>query len=267
MIIKQRFLFQEGKNLTFVRILQTKMEEINTLFIFGVRIDEPVVTITDLLVSGLCFIFAWKLFKGKQSERVFRFFTLYFLVMGLATLLGGIIGHAFLYRFSFYWKLPGWISSMISIMFVERAAIEHTRIRLSHTLVKVFRMVNILEFMVFLTLTILSLNFFFVEFHSGYGLMFVVLSLEGYLYLKTRNEASKNILIGVAFAAIAALFFMNKISPHQWFNYISVSHVLMAIAAIFFYRGAIRIDMSNVKKLKLDKTENQRNNSKSTRQE
>lgn len=224
------------------------MDEINTIFLWGLRIDEPIVTITDLLVSVLCLIFAWNLHKSGKKERVFLYFKIYFLVMGIATFLGGIIGHAFMYHFSFYWKLPGWITSMISIMFVERAAIEHTRIRLSTQIIKAFRVVNIIEFLTFLSLTIFTLNFFFVEFHSGYGLMFVVLSLEGYLYLKTRNKASKLMLIGVAFAAVAALFFMTKTSFHQWFNYLSISHVLMAIAAWFFYLGAIRIDMSEVKK-------------------
>ena len=107
------------------------MEEINTVFLFGIKIDEPVVTLTDLLVSVLCFIFAYKIHQNNSSEKVFSYFKLYFLIMGIATALGGIIGHAFMYNFSFYWKLPGWITSMISIMFVERAAIEHTRIRLS----------------------------------------------------------------------------------------------------------------------------------------
>lgn len=224
------------------------MDQINTIYLSGIRIDEPIVTLTDLLVSALCFIFAYNLHKSGKQGKVFLYFKIYFLVMGIATALGGIIGHAFMYNFSFYWKLPGWITSMISIMFVERAAIEHTRIRLSEQIVKAFRIVNILEFLTFLTLTIATLNFFFVEFHSGYGLMFVVLSLEGYLFLKTRNVASKFMLIGVAFAAIAALFFMTKTSFHQWFNYLSISHVLMATAAWFFYLGAIRIDMSAIKK-------------------
>lgn len=222
--------------------------EINTIYLAGIRIDEPIVTLTDLLVSVLCFIFAYKLHKGKKTELVFRYFKIYFFVMGIATALGGIIGHAFMYNFSFYWKLPGWITSMISIMFVERAAIEHTRILLSDGIVKAFRIVNILEFLTFLTLTIVTLNFFFVEFHSGYGLMFVVLFLEVYLFMKTKNSASKFLLVGVAFAALAALFFMTKTSFHQWFNYLSISHVLMAVAATFFYLGAIRIDMSAVKK-------------------
>lgn len=222
--------------------------EINTIYLSGIRIDEPIVTLTDLLVSVLCFIFAYKLQKSGKQGKVFLYFKIYFLVMGIATFLGGVIGHAFMYHFSFYWKLPGWITSMISIMFVERAAIEHTRIRLSQQLVKAFRVVNIIEFLTFLTLTIVTLNFFFVEFHSGYGLMFVVLSLEGFLFIKTKNKASKFMLIGIAFAAVAALFFMTKTSFHQWFNYLSISHVLMAVAAWFFYLGAIRINMSVVKK-------------------
>lgn len=223
------------------------MDEINTIYIFGLRVDEPIVTLTDLLVSILCFIYAYKIHSWGKKEKTFFYFKLYFLIMGVATALGGLIGHAFLYAFSFYWKLPGWITSMFSIMFVERAAIQHTKIWLKESLVKTFLIVNIVEFIVFLVLTIVTLNFFFVEFHSGYGLMFVVLSLEGFLFLKTKNKASQFILIGIGFAAIAALFFMNEISLHQWFNYLSISHVLMAVAATFFYIGTKNIDMSAVK--------------------
>ena len=224
------------------------MNEIITIHIFGVRIDEPIVTLTDLLVSVVCFIYAYKIQKSGKTERTFLYFKIYFFTMGIATLLGGIVGHAFLYLFSFYWKLPGWIMSMISIMFLERAVIEHTRIWLKPSVIKILSIINILEFITFLTLTITSLDFFFVEFHSGYGLMFVVLSLEGFLFLKTKNTAGKYMLAGVGFAALAALFFMTKMSPHLWFDYLCVSHVLMAIAATFFYLGIIRIDMSVIPK-------------------
>ena len=224
------------------------MNEITTINLFGIRIDEPIVTLTDLLVSVLCFVFAYKIHQSGKKERTFIFFKIYFFTMGIATLLGGIIGHAFLYAFSFYWKLPGWIMSMISIMFLERAVIEHTLIYLKTSVVKVLGVINILEFITFLTLTIITLDFFFVEFHSGYGLMFVVLSLEGFLFLKTKNQAGKYMLAGVGFAALAALFFMTKISPHRWFDYLCVSHVFMAIAATFFYFGTVRIDMSVTQK-------------------
>ena len=220
------------------------MNNLNTLYIAGVRIDEPIVTLTDLIVSFLCFYFYFQLRRNNKKEKVFVFFRIYFLTMGIATFLGGIIGHAFLYALNFYWKLPGWIMSMISIMFVERAAIEHTRILLNNSIVRILGIINILEFLTFLTLTIISLDFFYVEFHSGYGLMFVLLSLEGWLFLKTKNNAGKYLLTGVLFAAFAAFFFMTKISPHQWFNYICVSHVFMAVAATFFYLGTKKINMS-----------------------
>ena len=223
------------------------MNDLTTISIWGLRIDEPIVTLTDLMVSAVCFVSAYKLHQSGKTGRTFLYFKIYFFSMGVATLLGGIIGHAFLYAFSFYWKLPGWITSMISIMFVERAAIEHTRIWLKPGIIKVLGVINIIEFLTFLTLTIVTLDFFFVEFHSGYGLMFVVLSLEGFLFLKTRNEAGKYILAGIAFAAVAALFFMTKTSPHRWFDYLCVSHVLMTIAAWLFYLGAIRIDMHQMK--------------------
>jgi hypothetical protein len=197
-----------------------------------------------MCIRDRCFIYAYKIHRSGKKEKTFIFFKIYFFTMGLATFLGGIIGHAFLYAFSFYWKLPGWVTSMISIMFVERAAIEHTRILLKESVVKVLGIVNIMEFLTFLILTIATLDFFFVEFHSGYGLMFVVLSLEGYLFIKTRNPASRLMLGGVGLAAIAALFFMFKISPHQWFNYLCVSHIFMAAAATLFYLGTKKIDMS-----------------------
>lgn len=221
--------------------------EINTFYLFDIRIDEPIVALTDLVVSALCFLFAHRLHVLPRTNSPQRLFKFYFLTMGLATLFGGVLGHAFLYAVPFAMKLPGWIISMFSIMLIERAAIRHTKILFSKKVIQVLVAVNIVEFLTFLALTIYFLDFFFVEFHSGYGLMFVVLSLEGWLYYKTRNEASKHILIGIGIAAIAALVFMNEWSPHQWFNHISLSHVLMAIAAFFFYQGSLRVDMQHSK--------------------
>lgn len=218
--------------------------DINIIYLGDLRIDEPIVTLTDLLVSVLCFIFFYRLHRSGNDTRATSFFKYYFLTMGLATLFGGVFGHAFLYALSIPWKLPGWITSMFSIMLIERAAIEHTQILFKPKLIRTLRVINIMELSTFMILTLYFLDFKFVEFHSGYGLMFVVLSLEGYLFLKTKNPASRSILIGIGLAAVAALFFMNEWIIHPWFNHISMSHTLMAIAAFFFYAGATKIDMS-----------------------
>ncbi|MDZ7649837.1 MAG: hypothetical protein U5K54_23350 [Cytophagales bacterium] len=162
--------------------------------------------------------------------------------MGLATFFGGVLGHGFLYVFSFAWKLPGWILSMLSIALIERSSIENARPLVDARIGKFFLILNIIELLTVMTITISTLNFKWVELHSGYGLLAVVLTFHGFVYLKTRNKGSGNIIIGVGFASLAALIFMNEISPHIWFNHIDLSHVLIAVAAQFFFRGAVKLE-------------------------
>lgn len=219
------------------------MEETTSIQIFGLVMQHPVTVFTDLMVSIVCFYAFFRLNRIKECRKVILFFKYYFLVMGVATCLGGILGHGFIYAIPFAWKLPGWVTSMISIMFIERAAIEHTRLILKPKIIKVLGILNIVELIIFMSLTFYYLDFFFVEFHSGYGLMFVVLSLQSLLYFKTKNEASRTILVAVGLAAIAALFFMTKPEISKWFRYIDVSHLFMTVSAYFFMAGALKIEL------------------------
>jgi MFS family permease len=224
---------------------------INTINLLGIRIDEPIVTVTDLLVSVLCFIFFRKLYRSGAKERLSQYFTTYFLFMGVATAMGGLIGHAFLYTIDSSWILPGWICSIISIMLMERAAIEQSRTLLATNLIKVLFITNIVEFLLFLTLTVATANFSFVTVYSIYGLLGVVLSLQMYLFLKTRNLGSLQIMFGIFFGVCAAIFFVSKISIHQWFNFKAISHIFIAVAVFCFYRGAILIQTSETERKNL----------------
>ena len=206
--------------------------------LLGIRIDEPVTTITDLIVSAVCFYAFVKLAQQKSTCKVHFFFRYYFLSMGIATFVGGVVGHGFLYLFTFAWKLPGWLTSMFSIMLVERASIEYASPLIKPKVAKAFKIINLIELSTFVTLTFTTLNFFFVEAHSAYGLLIVVSSFNIFIYAKTRNKASKQLLIAVGISAISALIFMNEIGICQWFNHFDISHTFMAVSAWFFYRGA-----------------------------
>jgi hypothetical protein len=213
--------------------------------LFGVKILEPVTTFTDLIVAAVCFYAFFKMIQKQRKEKVFVFLKYYFLTMGIATTFGGLIGHGFLYYFSFAWKLPGWITSMLSIMLVERASIEHTRPLITTKTANAFRIINTIELLTFMAITMITLNFRFVEIHSGYGLMVVVLSLQLFTYLKTRNTGSGYFLIGVFFAAVSALFYMNEIALHTYLNHYDISHLFMAVAAWFFYVGTKNLEIIN----------------------
>lgn len=218
-----------------------------TVEILGIRIDEPIATLTDLAVAAVCFYASYKIFRWKEKNDLFFYLKYYFLTMGLATTMGGLLGHGFFYLFPFYLKLPGWLMSMFSVMLIERASIEHVSPLISKRLAKSFKIINLIELCTFVIITYSTLNFFFVEVHTAYGLLFVVGSLQLFIFYKTKNEASKYFLIAVGISAIAALIFMNEIAICRWFNHFDISHTIMAFSAWFFYRAA--------KELKLQKRE------------
>lgn len=212
-----------------------------SVYLFNIRIDEPVITLTDLMVSAVCFYAFFRLTAIPAQNKVHTNLRYYFLSMGLATAIGGIIGHAFMYNFSFYWKLPGWITSMFSIALVERAAIEYARPLISKRMGTVFKWANTIELITFVIITLITLNFFFVEVHSAYGLLVVVTSLNLYVYLKRKTRASKLFLIAVGFSAISALIYMNEWGISAWFTHTDISHVFMTVSAWFFYTGSRHI--------------------------
>jgi hypothetical protein len=211
--------------------------EQTSIQLFGVLIQEPVTALTDLLVSFVCFRSAWLLNRNKKTEHYFSLYLLFMLVMGIATLYGGIVGHAFFYRFSLAWKLPGWIISMLSVGLAERAAIMHAHPLLHRDYGKFFRYANLVEVAFMLGVVIYTKNFFFVEVHATYGLLVVVFSFELFYFLRTREEGSRTILLAVGVSALAAIVHLSKFAISPWFNHLDLGHVLMAVSSWLFYHG------------------------------
>ncbi len=238
-----------------------------SIYPFGIRFDEPVTTITDLMISFVCFFAYFKLSRINVKNKVHLYLRYYFLSMGIATAIGGIIGHGFLYLFqarwespqwlvdflSFFvgeellkdvanpWKLPGWLTSMFSITLVERASIEYARPLIKPKISRFFSWLNIIELLIFVSITFGTLNFFFVEVHTAYGFLIVVSGFNLTVFLKTRKKGSKLFLIAVGFSAIGALFFMNKWGLSPWYNHFDISHTFMILSAIFFLLGSKEI--------------------------
>lgn len=217
--------------------------------ILGVRLQEPIATLTDLLVTIVCFYAFWKLRNHSYQGKTIYYKKLYFLVMGFATLFGGLIGHGFQYVFSFEWKLLGWITSMVAVMLIERSAIEYTFNLIPKKWHRFLLWLNIGELLVILFLTIYTLNFKFVEFHAVYGFMVVVFTFHFYTFLKTKDSGSRMMLYGIVVLAIAMFVFNYPVAPHIWFNHIDLSHVLMAIASYLFYKAALKFKSPPINKI------------------
>jgi hypothetical protein len=208
-----------------------------SVYLYSIRIDEPVTVATDLLVSVVCFYAFFNLSRLDANNHRHKFMLLYFLSMGISFAIGGVIGHGFIYALPYEWKLAGWLPSMISVFFIERASIEYSKQIIPRFYGKLFSWLNIIELLVFMVITLVTLNFFFVEVHSAYGLLVVVAGFHAYIYWKTKNKGSKLFLIAVAISAISALVYMNEWGISKWFTHYDISHTIMAFSAFVFYKG------------------------------
>ncbi|MEX0608042.1 MAG: hypothetical protein WD016_01870 [Balneolaceae bacterium] len=211
--------------------------------IFDITIMEPMVTFTDLWITAVCVYAFIKLKKLNKQGKVHRLMLWYFAIMALATFLGGILGHAFQDVVGLRWKLPGWLISMLAVMAIERATIIHAKPVLNPRLGKFLEAANVVELITFAVITFSTLNFFFIQVHSAYGLGLVVLPIHFVVYRRTRNEGSRIIFLTVIFATLAAFFYTSEIGLHTWFNHLDLAHTVMAISMYFFYRGARKLEV------------------------
>ena len=68
------------------------------IFLGSVRIQEPIIAITSLVVSAMSFIGFYKTRFAKKNGSI-RLYRLFILFVGISCLISGFLGHAFLYRF------------------------------------------------------------------------------------------------------------------------------------------------------------------------
>jgi len=212
-----------------------------SIHIMGIRIDEPVTTLTDLLVAGISLFAFFRLLKRPAENRIHHFLRFFFLGMGLSTILGGLTGHGFLYLFSAPWQLPGWLASMIAVALLEQASIEQSRKLFRPGLSKLLTWLNIIELLTFILITIITIDFIFVVIHTAFGLLVIVAPLHIYLYSKTRKSGSIYFIVAILIAVISTPIFTGQWNIHQWFNNFCICHTLIAVSMCFFYRGAVKI--------------------------
>jgi len=132
---------------------------------------------------------------------------------------------------------------MLAVMAIERASIMHAQPVINDKFGKFLEVANVVELLTFAVITFTTLNFFFIQVHSAYGLGLVVLPLHFLVYWRTRNEGSRIFFLTVLFATLAAFFYTSEIGLHTWFNHLDVAHTVMAISMYCFYRGARKLEV------------------------
>lgn len=224
-----------------MEVLPTANFQPDVIF-WGVRVGEPVITLTSLLVASLC-MFAWlRLGKIPRSETAPRLFRAFFLLMGFSSLTGGLIGHAFIHHFPFVFKTPGWVLGMLAVSALEQVSILRARPFLGARWTQALSWLNIAQLTVALSFVFATLWFPAVEIHSAVGFLLIVVPLEGMMFFKTRSAVSRFILTGILLLIVAVVIHILKLSAGVWFSYFDIAHLFMCGAIWMFMRGALTTD-------------------------
>jgi len=156
-----------------LKLLQPSIE------IFNLRIDEPVTTATDLVMAAICFYAFSRIKQQESSGKIKGYFKYYFLTLGIATLAGGLLGHAFLYSLSPRWKLVSWVFTLISVAIISYALIELAKPHLKPGFSRIVSRMNLLILSLALLYTLYTLAFSAVKYYTIFG-MFVVVRKYGF---------------------------------------------------------------------------------------
>ncbi|MBV6440342.1 MAG: hypothetical protein EPGJADBJ_02008 [Saprospiraceae bacterium] len=209
--------------------------------LWGLRVGEPVIALTSVLISLFCF-YAWmRLGKISQPNDALRLFRVFFMLTGLSTLIGGLVGHAFLHHFSVVFKMPGWVLGMIAVSALEQVSIMRSRSFLGREWVRALGWLNIAQLTVALSVVFITLWFPVVEIHSAFGFLLVIAPLEARMFLKDRSAVSRFILWGILLLVGAVAVHILKISAGVWFCYFDIAHLFMCAAVWMFMTGAERL--------------------------
>lgn len=208
------------------------------LIVAGLRLGEPVIALTSLLVSFVCF-YAWvRLKKLKVQDDTLRLSRIFFLLMGVSTVIGAVVGHIFLYCLPFIFKAPGWVLGMIAVSALEQASIVRARPYIGVGWGRVLSWLNIIELTAAMWFVTTTLWFPVVEIHSAFGFLLVIAPLETLLFFKIKHPGSRYFLQGILFLVGGVMIHILKVSLGIWFCYFDLAHLLMCASFWSFMLGA-----------------------------
>ncbi len=219
-------------------LLQLNQPSIEVL---NIRIDEPITTATDLLLAVICFYAYFRIKKQESSGKVRWYFKYYFLTLGLSTLFGGLLGHAFLYLLAPQWKLVSWIFILLSVALVVHALIELARPLLKPVIIKLIVRFNLLILVIALFFTLWTLAFSPVKYYTIFGMVAIVGSISYFIFHKTGSREVKKFIFAVGLGMISAVVFSYGWGFSPWFNHNDISHLILSGSTLLFYKGAILI--------------------------
>lgn len=195
---------------------------------------------TILFISAL--IISRKVQKLSIETPFFNFWRVFFIAFGCSFFIGGF-GHGFYNYWGVVGKYPGWIASIISLYFMERAMLS----LLEHPRRSVFVFLSKIKLLIFLVLELTIFTFLDLKGNPQLGLLipsiasaFGFLTCLGYLgwrYTHEINSSFRYFYWSVVVLIPSAVLQGMKISIAPWLDRSDLSHLLLLVLILLHWNG------------------------------
>ena len=193
---------------------------------------EPVVFLTNWMMTAQSGFYYLKLRKHPDTSRSFKSWSYFFLLFAGSTFFGGL-SHLLFHYLDLRGKIPGWSLAILSITFLELGVFQQSN--RSHWNKGVG-----LQTLVIFILLILDFKFLWVTIQTVIGLV-LVLGIVSFQELKKGERHWRGYLFGIGWMLLSVPVLMLQLDFSIWFNRHDISHLLMMLCLYQFYRTTLNM--------------------------
>lgn len=205
--------------------------------LFGLTVTEPFTWLTNWSVAAFSFYFGHMLFHNRHGDKQAKYWSMFFLFMGIASTTGGT-AHGFIHYVGNNFHYAAWIFTGIAVFGAQMASLEVIKDARIYAPLKLF---IILELIIMAISVIVYHSFDSVRINSAFGLIGIGIPIQIYAYKSLGMRRNGIIALGIISNIIPAIIHAGKYSYNRWFNFNDFSHVAMIGCFYIIYLGAKKI--------------------------
>lgn len=209
-----------------------------TIYIASVAIHEPITTVTDFIISGLCVYFYFKLNKLPANNRSTNYWKYFYGFMALGSFIGGCAHAFFEFHVGFGYK-TFWLSmqvlNMLAIYCMQHATLSSA---LVHSNKKSYwKKSYLVQALIAIVAVFVFQNFLVVVINNAVALIPIMII---HFRASKTNKLNLWIAYGIAVLFVTAGVNLAKLSLHDYFNHLDLAHVLIMINLYLMFTGVKR---------------------------
>ena len=215
--------------------------ETTQIELFGLTVTEPFTWLTNWSVAAFSFYFGHMLFHAKLGDKQAKYWSVFFVFMGIASMTGGT-AHGFINYVGSNFHYAAWIFTGIAVFGAQLAALEVIKDARVYAPLKLF---VILELLAMIAAVVFYQSFEAVRINSAFGMIGIVLPIQVYGYKVLGMRRNGIIALGIISNVVPALIHAGRFSYNRWFNFNDLSHIVMIGCFYLIYLGAKKLGIKN----------------------